>query len=159
ATSNAMTTRTAITMPILVRRRRFFIIRYSCRRSLRVGPIRTYCQHTGVTTLFHAFMGGISPCRSISANLHTLWETGTMRFAKWVFVLAGITGIVMIVPPYFLEQQFGRDNPPEVNHPEFYYGFLGVTLAWQCMFLVIATDPKSYRMAMLPAMLEKAGFA
>jgi hypothetical protein len=58
-----------------------------------------------------------------------------------------------------LEAQFGRDNPPAVNHPEFYYGFFGVTLAWQFVFLVIAVDPMRYRLAMPPAMLEKASFA
>jgi hypothetical protein len=46
-----------------------------------------------------------------------------------------------------------------VTHPEFYYGFLGLTLAWQVLFLVIAADPVRYRPAMLPALLEKAGFA
>jgi len=49
--------------------------------------------------------------------------------------------------------------PPAINRPEFYYGFAGVTLAWQVMFLVIASDPVRYRTAMLPAVLEKAGFA
>jgi hypothetical protein len=82
-----------------------------------------------------------------------------MRFAKWVFLLAGITGVLMVLPPYFLEAQFGRDNPPPVNHPEFYYGFFGVTLSWQILFLVIGSDPIRYRMAMIPAMVEKASFA
>jgi hypothetical protein len=82
-----------------------------------------------------------------------------MGLAKWVFLLAGITGVLMVIPPYFLEEQFGRDNPPPVNHPEFYYGFFGVTLSWQFMFLVIGSDPKRFRTAMLPSMLEKAGFA
>jgi hypothetical protein len=82
-----------------------------------------------------------------------------MRFAKWVFLLAGVTGIIMVVPPYFLEEQFGRDQPPPVNHPEFYYGFIGVTLAWQVMFLVIGSDPIRFRRAMIPSMLEKASFA
>jgi hypothetical protein len=80
-----------------------------------------------------------------------------MRFPKWVFLLAGGSGVLMMLPSYFMEEQFGRDNP--VNHPELYYGFAGVTLAWQFMFLVIASDPGRYRQAMLPAMLEKAGFA
>jgi hypothetical protein len=34
-----------------------------------------------------------------------------------------------------------------------------VTLAWQVLFLVIASDPVRYRGAMPPAMPEKAGFA
>jgi hypothetical protein len=82
-----------------------------------------------------------------------------MRFAKWVFLLAGATGVLLVLPPYFLEAQFGRDNPPAVNHPEFYYGFFGVTLAWQVLFLVIGADPIRFRRAMLPAMLEKVSFA
>ena len=82
-----------------------------------------------------------------------------MRFAKWVFLLAGITVVLMVIPPYFMEQRFGQDNPPPVNHPEFYYGFFGVTLAWQFMFLVIGSDPIRFRRAMLPAMVEKASFA
>jgi hypothetical protein len=38
---------------------------------------------------------------------------------------------------------------PPVNHPEFYYGFFGVTLSWQIMFLVIGSSPIRYRMAMI----------
>jgi hypothetical protein len=82
-----------------------------------------------------------------------------MRLAKWVFLVAGVSGVLMAVPPYFLERQTGVDYPPPVTHPEYYYGFFGVTLAWQFMFLVIASDPARYRPAMLPTMLEKAGFA
>jgi hypothetical protein len=82
-----------------------------------------------------------------------------MRFAKWVFLLAGVSGILLVVPPYFLERQTGEDYPPPINHPEYYYGFFGVTLAWQFLFLVIASDPVRYRRAVLPAMLEKASFA
>ena len=83
-----------------------------------------------------------------------------MRFARWVFLIAGATGVLMMIPPYFTEEQFGRDFPPPIeHHAELYYGFLGVTLAWQVMFLVIASDPVRYRLAMLPAMLEKASFA
>ena len=82
-----------------------------------------------------------------------------MRFAKWVFLLAGITGVLVVLPPYFLEERFGRDNPPPINHPELYYGFFGVTLSWQILFLVIGSDPVRFRPAMIPAMLEKASFA
>jgi hypothetical protein len=82
-----------------------------------------------------------------------------MRFARWVFLLAGVSGILLVVPPFFLEKQTGEDYPPPITHPEYYYGFFGVTLAWQFLFLVIASDPSRYRQAMLPAMLEKASFA
>jgi hypothetical protein len=81
-----------------------------------------------------------------------------MRFAKWVFLLAGGSGVLMILPLY-LEERFFSEYPPAINRPEFYYGFVGVTLAWQVMFLVIGFDPIRYRGAMVPAMLEKASFA
>ncbi len=58
------------------------------------------------------------------------------------------------MPRYFLERRTGEDYPPPVTHPE-HYGSLGVTLAWQFLFLVIASDPVRYR----PAMREKASFA
>src|SRR5262245_19277686 len=82
-----------------------------------------------------------------------------MRFAKWVFRVAGVSGIFLIVPPYFLEHQTSADYPPPITHPEYYYGFLGVTLAWQVMFLVIGANPVRFRLAILPAMLEQASFA
>lgn len=82
-----------------------------------------------------------------------------MKFAKWVFRLGGIIGLLMMVPPFFLEDLFGRNNPPPINHPELYYGFLGVTLSWQVMFLLIASDPIRFRQAMIPAMIEKGSFA
>src|SRR3954470_6950576 len=81
-----------------------------------------------------------------------------MRFAKWVFLVAGVSGILTVAPMYF-EDRFFAEYPPPTNRPEFHYGFAGVTLAWQFMFLVIASDPIRYRKAMLPAFLEKAGFA
>jgi hypothetical protein len=81
-----------------------------------------------------------------------------MRMAKWVFLLAGASGLVMVAPLYW-EERFFQDYPPAINRPEFYYGFAGLCLAWQVMFLVIASDPARYRPAMVPAMLEKAGFA
>lgn len=80
-----------------------------------------------------------------------------MRFARWVFLLAGISGLLIIAPLY-LEARFFADDPPAINRPEFYYGFAGVTLAWQLAFLVIAHDPPRYRLLMLPALVEKGSF-
>src|SRR5262245_30797279 len=81
-----------------------------------------------------------------------------MRFAKWVFLLAGASGVLMVAPLYW-EDRFFQDYPPAINRPEFYHGFTGVTLAWQVMYLLIGTDPVRYRTAMLVAALAKASFA
>lgn len=60
------------------------------------------------------------------------------RFAKRVFLVAAIYGIVAVFPQYFMEAKLGIDFPPPLNHPEHFYGFLGVALAWQFAFLLIA---------------------
>jgi hypothetical protein len=78
-----------------------------------------------------------------------------MKFAKTVFTAAGIWGIVVVTPLYFMFDLVGRTYPPPVTHPDFYFGFLAVTVAWQVGFLVIGRDPARYHPLMIPAMLEK----
>lgn len=80
------------------------------------------------------------------------------RFASRVFLGAAIYGIAVLAPQYFLEAKVGRDFPPPITHPENFYGFIGVALAWQLAFLVIARDPVRYRLLMLPAIAEKLAF-
>lgn len=81
-----------------------------------------------------------------------------MAFARRTFLIAGVYGLVALLPMYFLEGRIGRDAPPPIAHPEFFYGFLGVAVAWQAAFLVITRDPVRFRPLMLPAVLEKASF-
>ena len=81
-----------------------------------------------------------------------------MKFARWTFLIAGIWGIVVLAPQYFLERLIGIQHPPTITHPEFFYGFLGVGLAWQILFLIIATDPVRYREVMLAGVIEKLSF-
>ena len=82
-----------------------------------------------------------------------------MKFAKVVFWIAGIWGVLVIAPLYFLLDTVGRQDPPAVTHPEFYYGFVTVTLMWQVAFFVIAMDPARYRSLMIPPALAKFGYA
>ena len=82
-----------------------------------------------------------------------------MKFARLVFLIAGIYGLIVLLPLYFLEAQMGRDFPPPINHPEYYYGFIGVAIAWQLVFLILSRDPVRYRPMMVPAVLEKATYA
>lgn len=77
---------------------------------------------------------------------------------KRIFQGAGVYGILALAPQYFLENKIGLDFPPPITHPEHFYGFLGVALAWQVVFLIIARDVVRYRALMLPAVLEKVSF-
>jgi hypothetical protein len=79
----------------------------------------------------------------------------TVRFAKIVYRIAGIWGLLIITPLYFLIDQIGAHNPPSVTHPEFYFGFVGVTLIWQIAFFIIASDPVRFRPFMIAAIFEK----
>ncbi len=78
-----------------------------------------------------------------------------MKLARWIFGAAGIYGVLLIAPLYFMEARIGRDDPPAITHPEYFYGFAGITLAWQIVFLMIARDPARYRPLMLASVLEK----
>src|SRR5215472_10543048 len=82
-----------------------------------------------------------------------------MRFSKLVFLIAGTWGIAALLPGYFSEGWFGAQFPPRVTHPEFYYGFFGVTLAWQVAFLIVAADPARFRAIIPAAILEKLSYA
>ena len=81
------------------------------------------------------------------------------RFARRVYTIAGIYGLIVMFPQYFLEARIGRDNPPPITHPEYFYGFIGIVLAWQLAFLVIARDPARFRALMPVTVLEKLVFA
>jgi hypothetical protein len=81
-----------------------------------------------------------------------------MKFARRIFLIAAIYGLIVLAPQYFLEAKNGRDFPPAITHPEYYYGFIGVALVFQLIFLIIARDPVRYRAMMVPSILEKASF-
>jgi hypothetical protein len=81
-----------------------------------------------------------------------------MIFAKRVFLGAAIYGFIVLLPQYFLEEKTGRDFPPAITHPEYFYGFIGIAVAWQIVFLVISRDPVRYRPLMPVAVVEKIAF-
>jgi hypothetical protein len=81
-----------------------------------------------------------------------------MKFAKIVFWVAGIWGVLTLAPLYFIFNMIGLQDPPAITHPLFFYGFVGVALAWQFAFFVIARDPVRFRLMMIPSVLEKLAF-
>jgi len=82
-----------------------------------------------------------------------------MKFAKLVYWVAGIWGLLVITPLYFMFNLIGQKDPPAITHPGFYYGFVGLGLAWQIAFLFIAQDPVRLRPMMIPSMVEKFSYA
>src|SRR5438552_18455879 len=81
-----------------------------------------------------------------------------MKFAKVVFWIAGVWGVLVLTPLYFIFDVIGRQDPPAITHPAFYYGFTGVAMVWQFAFFVIGSDPARFRPMMIPAVLEKFGY-
>jgi hypothetical protein len=80
------------------------------------------------------------------------------RFSSIVFLAAGIYGLIVLAPGFFGEKMVSEKMPPAITHPEFYYGFLGVAVAWQVAFLIIARDPQRFRPIIPAAILEKLTF-
>lgn len=81
-----------------------------------------------------------------------------MKFARYTFLIAAIYGLIVLLPQYFLENRIGIEQPPAITHPEFFYGFISVAVAFQLVFLIIASDPLKYRVLMLVALVEKFPF-
>ena len=81
-----------------------------------------------------------------------------MKFARYTFLISGIYGLIVMLPQFFLENKIGVDQPPAITHPEFFYGFICVTVAFQLVFLVISSDPVRYRPLMLVSLVEKFPF-
>jgi hypothetical protein len=81
-----------------------------------------------------------------------------MRFQKWLFALAGVYGLVALLPLYWMEGAIATASPPAVTHVEYYYGFIGVAVCWQLVFLRIATNPLRFREFMPLAVLAKLAF-
>lgn len=82
-----------------------------------------------------------------------------MKFAKIVFWIAAIWGVLILTPLYFIFDMIGRNDPPPITHPAFYYGFASVGLAFHVALIVVARDPVRLRPMMIPSAIEKFGYA
>lgn len=76
-----------------------------------------------------------------------------MKFARRVFAIAGVWGILVLTPLYF--RYDGRAAPPPGTAPEIYFGFLAAAFAAQMVYLVIASDPLRFRPLMLVGVFAK----
>ena len=94
---------------------------------------------------------------STTATPVTAGNSG-VKFAKIVYWAAGIYGVLVLTPLYFIFNLIGVNDPPPVTHPLFYYGFAGLGLVWQAAFMIIATCPVRYRPMMIATWLEKFSY-
>lgn len=81
-----------------------------------------------------------------------------MLFARRVFLIASIYGVIVLVPGFFSEASLNAMTPPAITHPEFYYGFFGAALAAQFFYFTISRDPIRYRPMMPLAVFAKFTF-
>ena len=72
-----------------------------------------------------------------------------MKFVRIIFAVAAAWGFVALVPGLFAEA-----GP----RPEYYYGFIGLALVFQLIFILIALYPARYRALIPIAILEKLSF-
>jgi hypothetical protein len=79
--------------------------------------------------------------------------------ARWIFWVAAFIGIFEVIPLLALEDDIFAGVPATYRvHLELYYGFVGVTFAWQVAFVLIGLDPVRLRPVMLAAIIEKLTF-
>ena len=81
-----------------------------------------------------------------------------MRFARTVFLIAGVWGITVLTPLYWLRDVTGRAYSVPTESPQFFYGFLAVALTWQLAFLAIAWNPARLRPFMILGVIEKISY-
>ena len=111
----------------------------------------------------HTWRRASRPPRLTPLQAHCRLSAGagesTTKLARRLFLVAGVGGVVMVAPLYVLEGLIGRQDPPEISHPEFFYGFVGAALVWQALFLVLSRDPLRYRPMIIPSIGEKFAFS
>lgn len=83
-----------------------------------------------------------------------------MTFARRTFLVVAVYGFLALLPQYVLETPLGAGLPGGglLARPEHFYGFIGVALAWQVLFLIVARNPVRLRPVMPVAALEKVAF-
>lgn len=81
----------------------------------------------------------------------------TPKAARWLFRGAAIYGLIVLLPLYLLERQVAAPAAA-LDHPEYYYGFIGAAAAWQLVYWTIGGDPVRYRAFMPLGVIAKFGF-
>ena len=81
-----------------------------------------------------------------------------VRPARLIYRIAGIYGLIVLLPLFLAEDYIARQAPPAITHPEYFYGFLGAAGVMQLVYLTIAGDPMRFRPLMPITVLAKLSF-
>ena len=81
-----------------------------------------------------------------------------VKFARLVFWIAAVWGVLVLTPLYFIFDRIGATDPPPITHPGFYYGFVSVSLTWQVLFALVGAMPARLVAVMPIAVLEKFSY-
>jgi hypothetical protein len=76
-----------------------------------------------------------------------------VRAARYIFWTAGAWGVAVLL--FLLVDPDRAVAPGATGRPDFYYGFVGVGMAFQIAFWVIGADPLRFRPMMLVSVCEK----
>ncbi len=75
-----------------------------------------------------------------------------MTFARWVFLTAGVLGLLPVGPLAYEALVNGADLLPDASEMGlFVVVFLFQYVCWQILFIILAGDPVRYRPMMIPA--------
>lgn len=78
--------------------------------------------------------------------------------ARIIFRIAGIWGVLVLTPMFFLLDFVNLQSPPAITHTEYYYGFAAIALVFQVVFFIISSDPARFRPMMIPSFFEKLSY-
>lgn len=81
-----------------------------------------------------------------------------VRTARLTYRFAGVYGLIVLIPFFFLEARIAAASPSGLSHVEYYYGFLGAAGVMQLVYLTIARDPVRFRPLMPLCALAKTAF-
>ena len=73
---------------------------------------------------------------------------------KRIFTIAGIYGLIVLLPLYFGEHALMAMGQV-LTKPEYYYGFIGAAASFQLVYLMIGRDPVRFRPLMPLTLVAK----
>lgn len=84
-------------------------------------------------------------------------EHDATKAPRRIFTVAGIYGLIVLLPLYFSEHAIAPMGQP-LTRPEYYYGFIGAACSFQLVYLMIGRDPVRFHPLMPLTLIAKLSF-